>query len=199
MRRGGSGVVAMLSFACRVPLKAAFFLSSARGSHKAPSSVAWGRPCGWERGWRAIVGQTGASEDGTKTAERQKQRIRLGGTEILNKKNKRAIGATLLPMQRRDVGFASAAGNVENKTTTKVSLPSCIPEFGRVIMTPSGPEPKQPLGEYEIVASRNETCRTFIPIREVGDAFIDTEVWVKGRVHSLRAKGGRTFLVLRGE
>ncbi len=38
MRRGGSGVIAMLSFACRVPLKAAFSLSSARGSHKAPSS-----------------------------------------------------------------------------------------------------------------------------------------------------------------
>ncbi len=37
---------------------------------------------------------------------------------------------------------------------TKVTPPSCIPDvlkaFGRVVMTPNGPEPKQPLGEYEV-------------------------------------------------
>ncbi len=56
------------------------------------------RPCGWETGWRAIVGQTGVLEGGTEIAERPKERIRSGGTEIF-KKNNRKFGATLLQLQ----------------------------------------------------------------------------------------------------
>ncbi len=36
------------------------------------------------------------------------------------------------------------------KMTPPSHVPEILKEFGRVVMTPSGPEPKQLLGEYEV-------------------------------------------------
>jgi lysyl-tRNA synthetase class II len=69
----------------------------------------------------------------------------------------------------------------------------------KVIMSPHGPLPLQSMGDYETVASRQETGRIFTPISDLGVSVnAGEQVWIRGRVQSVRAKGGSAFVVLRG-
>jgi len=61
-------------------------------------------------------------------------------------------------------------------------------------------EPERLCGDYAVVQSRSETGRTFHPISSLGaegGPKAGDEVWVRGRVAGVRAKGGSAFLVVR--
>lgn len=54
------------------------------------------------------------------------------------------------------------------------------------------------MGDMTRVMSRSRTGRTFLPIAQLEDeSNIGQTVWVSGRLHSIRVKGGSCFLVLR--
>lgn len=54
------------------------------------------------------------------------------------------------------------------------------------------------MGDYEIVASRSSnTGRVFTLLTELEKIPSESMVWVRGRLHSARVKGGSCFLVLR--
>lgn len=55
-----------------------------------------------------------------------------------------------------------------------------------------------PFGDYELVQSReNWSRREFTAIKDISLA--DGRIWVRGRLHSIRIKGGSCFLVLRSD
>ncbi|CAM9132998.1 unnamed protein product [Chrysoparadoxa australica] len=64
-----------------------------------------------------------------------------------------------------------------------------------------GEMPSQTIGDYEMVMSRGESLRQFRAVHELqqGLAKPGDRVWVRARVHTVRAKGGSAFMVLRGE
>ncbi|CAM9298818.1 unnamed protein product [Discosporangium mesarthrocarpum] len=61
-------------------------------------------------------------------------------------------------------------------------------------------EPSQRMGDYAVLMSSAETGRVFTSVDQLGvegGPGAGDEVWVRARVHQLRAKGGSAFLVLR--
>ncbi|KAG5178813.1 aspartyl-tRNA synthetase [Tribonema minus] len=72
-----------------------------------------------------------------------------------------------------------------------------------VTMTPSGPVPDITYGDFEVISSVHETGRAFVPVASLGSssssAQVGAEVWVRGRIYNVRAKGNNAFVVLRGE
>ena len=87
------------------------------------------------------------------------------------------------------------------KKSSSPSSPSSTPTFNNNIYYSTRWETEQidSCGDYEIIRSRDDwSKRTFIPIRSIGDEnFVGSDVWVRGRLHSIRIKGGSCFLVLR--
>eukprot|EP00970_Alexandrium_tamarense_P019200 scaffold13731_cov207-Alexandrium_tamarense.AAC.3 len=60
----------------------------------------------------------------------------------------------------------------------------------------------EPMGDMSIVMSRSRSGREFVKVNDIGgstDSKIGpgSKVWLRGRVNSIRAKGGSCFLVLR--
>eukprot|EP00903_Cladosiphon_okamuranus_P012906 g12050.t1 len=61
-------------------------------------------------------------------------------------------------------------------------------------------EPSQMIGDYSLTRSEHETGRVFSSVKDLGldgGAAVGEEVWIRGRVHQVRGKGGSAFLVLR--
>lgn len=52
------------------------------------------------------------------------------------------------------------------------------------------------MGDYSLIQSRSETGRDFENISFLADKISQT-VWIRGRLHSIRIKGGSCFLVIR--
>jgi len=52
-------------------------------------------------------------------------------------------------------------------------------------------------GETGVCMSATMTARRWTPIRDVAAPLVGSTVWVRGRVHAIRAKGNLAFLVLR--
>jgi len=55
------------------------------------------------------------------------------------------------------------------------------------------------MGDYSTIMSRSQTSRQFLDISSITSSSLDNnkDVWIRGRVHSIRIKGGSCFLVLR--
>jgi aspartyl-tRNA synthetase len=56
------------------------------------------------------------------------------------------------------------------------------------------------MGDMTRVMSRSRTLRNFVKVSTLEDSHLypkDSSVWIRGRVHSIRVKGGSAFLVLR--
>ena len=54
------------------------------------------------------------------------------------------------------------------------------------------------MGDYSTIMSVSQTNREFMNLSSVtADAEESKVVWIRGRVHSIRIKGGSCFLVLR--
>lgn len=56
------------------------------------------------------------------------------------------------------------------------------------------------MGDYTMVASRSRSGRSYAHISNLADSELhphDSNVWIRGRLHSIRIKGGSCFLVLR--
>ena len=61
-------------------------------------------------------------------------------------------------------------------------------------------EPSQMIGDYSLTRSEHETGRVFSSVKDLGTpvgAAVGEEVWIRGRVHQVRGKGGSAFLVVR--
>lgn len=61
-------------------------------------------------------------------------------------------------------------------------------------------EPSQKIGDYSLTRSEHETGRVFSSVKDLGTprgAAAGEEVWIRGRVHQVRGKGGSAFLVVR--
>ncbi|CAN0381171.1 unnamed protein product [Pylaiella littoralis] len=61
-------------------------------------------------------------------------------------------------------------------------------------------EPRQKIGDYSLARSEHETGRVFSSVKDLGapgGVGVGEEVWIRGRVHQVRAKGGSAFLVVR--
>eukprot|EP00904_Undaria_pinnatifida_P002120 jgi/Undpi1/11909/HiC_scaffold_4.g01608.m1 len=61
-------------------------------------------------------------------------------------------------------------------------------------------EPSQKIGDYLLSRSEHETGRIFSSVKDLGSdrgAAVGEEVWIRGRVHQVRGKGGSAFLVVR--
>ncbi|CAM9909829.1 unnamed protein product [Scytosiphon promiscuus] len=61
-------------------------------------------------------------------------------------------------------------------------------------------EPSQKIGDYALIRSEHETGRVFSSVRDLGapgGVPLGQEVWIRGRVHQVRGKGGSAFLVVR--
>jgi len=60
----------------------------------------------------------------------------------------------------------------------------------------------QKIGDYKTIMSENQTARLFVDIHDLGTDNGPTPgdfVWIRGRVHNVRAKGGSCFLILRAD
>ncbi|CAM9440522.1 unnamed protein product [Ectocarpus sp. 4 AP-2014] len=61
-------------------------------------------------------------------------------------------------------------------------------------------EPSQRIGDYSLTRSEHETGRVFSSVKDLGapeGVPAGQEVWIRGRVHQVRGKGGSAFLVVR--
>ena len=59
-----------------------------------------------------------------------------------------------------------------------------------------------PYGDMSIVMSRSRSGRDFVDIKDIGSSTDakygpDSKVWIRGRLNSIRVKGGSCFLVVR--
>lgn len=52
-------------------------------------------------------------------------------------------------------------------------------------------------GDFEMIQSRYKTERNFVEVGELSAAMTDQKVWIRARVHSVRARGKIFFVVLR--
>ena len=57
--------------------------------------------------------------------------------------------------------------------------------------------PTQKVGDFTTVMSRSRTGRNFVNVKDLPSMEPGTKVWLRGRLSSIRVKGGSCFLVLR--
>lgn len=70
----------------------------------------------------------------------------------------------------------------------------------KVMLEAGAEEPSQMIGDYSLTRSEHETGRVFSSVKDLGTlvgAAVGEEVWIRGRVHQVRGKGGSAFLVVR--
>lgn len=58
-------------------------------------------------------------------------------------------------------------------------------------------EPKEIVGDFTTIMSRSQTGRNFVQVKDLPDMEPGQKVWLRGRLHSIRIKGGSCFLVVR--
>lgn len=52
-------------------------------------------------------------------------------------------------------------------------------------------------GSYGIVDSKGDLNHELIDVNKLNESFKDQSFWIRGRVHTVRAKGKQCFLVIR--
>lgn len=52
-------------------------------------------------------------------------------------------------------------------------------------------------GSYGTVDSKTHLKRELFDISKLNESFKDQSLWIRGRIHTVRAKGKRCFLVIR--
>uniref|UniRef100_A0A8D9FH36 Aspartate--tRNA ligase, cytoplasmic n=1 Tax=Cacopsylla melanoneura TaxID=428564 RepID=A0A8D9FH36_9HEMI len=52
-------------------------------------------------------------------------------------------------------------------------------------------------GNMQLIMSEKHIDRDFAPVRQLNTSYVDQAIWVRGRLHTSRAKGKQCFVVIR--